>query len=480
MHLRLKKWLSSKQQELSSSGHEQSFFLYFKEQIEVGEHYCKAIKEIHQKMIDNELPEEIIISSEKDVRALLQDFEELALNFKKLEEEEKQKQLKIEEIITTEINLKHEIPIPEDNDSSFVSLQNHTLPHSEKTSFEDLTSEISNENSLKLENKNEKWVSNLAKNDSYYNLSSSQNNILTSGIGKLSIVEDYSASQSLSPENPSSGRIFSTIYSNSTLILNPPEQEKNSSCPTCGAAIKYRIQLSVQSSPFDYSFNQLPKLSHFKSKTLGLLSTPNFCYYKSLYYCDKKRCFDKDKAPIPWKVVQQFDTKKYSVSCESFHDIKSGMEHPFDLAKIHYGLYEKSKDLKNIQSLRKRLVPLANLLVTCQLPKTELFEPLGEKSYLIFKEDHYSLGDLLFAGKVYSILEPVYRKSLEHLSNCLKCQELGGFFCEICNHPKMIFPYQLESVTKCSECGNLFHSTCIPNLISFDCPKCARIRRYHF
>lgn len=50
------------------------------------------------------------------------------------------------------------------------------------------------------------------------------------------------------------------------------------------------------------------------------------------------------------------------------------------------------------------------------------------------------------------------------------CQK--GFICEICNNPKIIYPFEVHSTLQCRACQSVFHKSCKLNA---ECPKCARL-----
>jgi len=53
------------------------------------------------------------------------------------------------------------------------------------------------------------------------------------------------------------------------------------------------------------------------------------------------------------------------------------------------------------------------------------------------------------------------------------CQQLG-FHCEICKSPEVLFPFQLNRVSRCPRCSTCFHHRCFtPGL--HKCPKCLRV-----
>ncbi|XP_010722816.1 pleckstrin homology domain-containing family M member 1-like [Meleagris gallopavo] len=62
-----------------------------------------------------------------------------------------------------------------------------------------------------------------------------------------------------------------------------------------------------------------------------------------------------------------------------------------------------------------------------------------------------------------------------HVYSCDLCTQ-RGFICQICSSSDIIFPFQLDSTSRCKDCKTVFHRQCYHSTTS--CPRCERRRRY--
>eukprot|EP00960_Hanusia_phi_P007740 221622-Hanusia_phi.AAC.5 len=136
-------------------------------------------------------------------------------------------------------------------------------------------------------------------------------------------------------------------------------------------------------------------------------------------------------------------------------------------------IHQKVKQLEQIRNLRRK----AKLLRECQQEDRIAAVHLHEKDYLIADDDSLSLRDLdeIRNGKLKAFLESTIEPWIEHVMNrCLLCRE-KGYLCEvigsgkesvlslppqICNSKEVVFPFELDKVTKCEKCNAICHSAC--------------------
>jgi run domain Beclin-1 interacting cysteine-rich containing protein len=97
-------------------------------------------------------------------------------------------------------------------------------------------------------------------------------------------------------------------------------------------------------------------------------------------------------------------------------------------------------------------------------------------SYYTADVDLYSLDDLIQlrfgSGLPYKVKDIVI-KGIHHILNCELCKQLG-FHCEMCTRSDIIFPFQINRVSRCQKCSACFHLRCF-NARSNGCPKCQRL-----
>ena len=97
--------------------------------------------------------------------------------------------------------------------------------------------------------------------------------------------------------------------------------------------------------------------------------------------------------------------------------------------------------------------------------------------------DHYSLQDLMDvkSGELTEFLGKVLESFEEHIRECVLCAA-KGFFCELCDNKKVIFPFD-DAASRCHDCRGVFHRGCFAQSEagggsgSGQCPRCERRRR---
>ena len=97
--------------------------------------------------------------------------------------------------------------------------------------------------------------------------------------------------------------------------------------------------------------------------------------------------------------------------------------------------------------------------------------------------DHYSLQDLIDvkSGELTEFLGRTLDNFEEHIRGCVLCAA-KGFFCELCDNKKVIFPFD-DAASRCHDCRGVFHRGCFAQSEagggsgSGQCPRCERRRR---
>ncbi|CAD5115271.1 DgyrCDS4264 [Dimorphilus gyrociliatus] len=214
------------------------------------------------------------------------------------------------------------------------------------------------------------------------------------------------------------------------------------------------------------------------NRNIGLIyGEHKVCWFDKAYYCTE--CQGDDEYYIPSRILYNWDFNKYPVSKRNLQFIKM-IEHEgvLDIQKNSPFLYAISDGLKNLRKTRQRLCFCKDYLLNCSLSVREHFRKTAcPKEYYYCHVDTYSLYDLLALAKS-DVLErevhDMYTYAKKHIFECVLCRQ-KGFYCEICRNNEIIFPFELERVTKCNTCGSIFHKNCRNN--TSHCPKCQRLEQ---
>ncbi|XP_041356237.1 run domain Beclin-1-interacting and cysteine-rich domain-containing protein-like isoform X2 [Gigantopelta aegis] len=197
-----------------------------------------------------------------------------------------------------------------------------------------------------------------------------------------------------------------------------------------------------------------------------------YCEYLGKYFC--QCCHGNAIDHIPGRILQKWDFTKYYVSNFSRDLLARIQGDPlFSIQDINPVLYRRVKNLERVRDCRKQLHYLKSFIKICK-SASRLYEEMDKLPRHWFDDvNMFSLQDLLQVknGEMVSRMQIVVSHAVRHIKDCEFCQGLG-FICEICHNNKVIYPFQLHSVSVCSGCHATFHRQC------FDpgkCPKCVRI-----
>ena len=109
--------------------------------------------------------------------------------------------------------------------------------------------------------------------------------------------------------------------------------------------------------------------------------------------------------------------------------------------------------------------------------------PLLFRQHFVDDPDHYSLQDLIDvkSGELTEFLERTLENFEEHIRGCVLCAA-KGFFCELCDNKKVIFPFD-DAASRCPDCRGVFHRGCFAQSEAGSgsgngqCPRCERRRK---
>ncbi|XP_003707229.2 pleckstrin homology and RUN domain containing M1 [Megachile rotundata] len=203
-------------------------------------------------------------------------------------------------------------------------------------------------------------------------------------------------------------------------------------------------------------------------------SKAHVCSYSGSYYCSK--CMSQNEFIIPSRVIHNWDLKSYPVSKKAatyLHNCPILL----DLKLLNPRIYMAVDTMAQLQSLRIQLNLLRAYLFTCREPIIEsLQKKVTPRDYLYEHVHQYSVSDLLDIpnGTLAQQLQKVVEFARNHVVNCWLCSQ-KGFICEICNNPKVIYPFDMASTYRCGACNAVFHAECLN--ANKPCPKCERRRK---
>lgn len=205
-------------------------------------------------------------------------------------------------------------------------------------------------------------------------------------------------------------------------------------------------------------------------------SEARVCYYTGKYFCEN--CIHPDVFMIPSKVIHNWDFKRYTVSKKAATFLLEFQNHPLlNMKKINPLIYDGVEKMTQLLILRIKLNSLRNYLFSCREPVIkDLQKRVWPREYLYEKIHVYSISDLALIsnGSFASHLQKVITFAQNHVSDCWLCSQ-KGFICEVCRNPKILYPFNIESIFRCDVCFSVFHINCLTK--TDPCPKCERKKK---
>ncbi|XP_013416946.1 uncharacterized protein LOC106178352 isoform X1 [Lingula anatina] len=197
------------------------------------------------------------------------------------------------------------------------------------------------------------------------------------------------------------------------------------------------------------------------------------CTYDACYYCYE--CHENEETTIPAKIVHSWDFRKHKV-CKFNKDFLEQMEDEplINMKESNPRIYEHINEMNDVKLLRMQLRYLKTYLFTCNQNIAEEFKRMVWPKEYLFDHIHlYSLNDLyqVQSGQLSQSLKKVVKWAAKHVYECRLCSQ-KGFICEICDNPKVIFPFEIDSTIRCHSCKVVFHKSCKTEGVP--CPKCER------
>ena len=175
----------------------------------------------------------------------------------------------------------------------------------------------------------------------------------------------------------------------------------------------------------------------------------NVCRFSGDYFCCN--CMSPDEYLIPARVIHNWDLKRYPVSIKVAKYL-SECTMLLDLKILNPRIYTAVDSMAQLQTLRVQLNLLRAYLFTCREPIIESFQKqLAPRDYLYEHVHQYSVSDLpdIPNGTLAQQLQKVVEFAKNHVMNCWLCSQ-KGFICEVCNNPKVIYPFDMQSTYRVS------------------------------
>ncbi|XP_029428815.1 pleckstrin homology domain-containing family M member 1 [Rhinatrema bivittatum] len=207
------------------------------------------------------------------------------------------------------------------------------------------------------------------------------------------------------------------------------------------------------------------------------LGKARLCAFSGLYYCDS--CHQDDESIIPSRVIHNWDLGKRAVCRQALKFLTQIHCEPLiNMKSVNDSLYQHVEQLEEIGHCREKLKFLGDYLLTCRSGALkELSKRLDQRNYLLESPHAYSVMDLrqIAEGIFQVFLQSLIQFASDHVYHCDLCSQ-RGFICQICHQDDIIFPFQFDTTTRCSECKTVFHLTC-KNGVAL-CPRCTRWKKY--
>ncbi|VDN02282.1 unnamed protein product [Thelazia callipaeda] len=212
-----------------------------------------------------------------------------------------------------------------------------------------------------------------------------------------------------------------------------------------------------------------------------------YCDYYGRVFC--QRCHQGARSRIPARIIFQWNFKEYPVCDIAYRFLLDNRQQPvINASAIDSRFYNKVCRMKKIRELRIKLVHIWSYIRLCNIAEETITEHGNlyaifstVPKYMLSDADVYSIEDLenVRKGELFRVISPVVRFGQYHIEGCEHCRA-QAFVCELCDQKEdLLFPFQVEYVDRCEDCGSLSHQKCGSNRRKngIPCPKCVRIQQ---
>lgn len=204
---------------------------------------------------------------------------------------------------------------------------------------------------------------------------------------------------------------------------------------------------------------------------------PRQCDYTGGYYCPS--CHWNDEVIIPARVLHNWDFLPRKVCRASKQYLRLLFYRPIlCVESSNKYLLNFVEELSEMKKLRQEILLMKVYFLTCQAARqSKILLLLESRQHFVENADWYAMHDLveLVNERLLPVTVNIHANFASHIKvDCATCRG-KGYFCEICQKPEIVFPFDNICVL-CKECSNVFHKYCFAK-VDQNCPKCERKRR---
>lgn len=184
-----------------------------------------------------------------------------------------------------------------------------------------------------------------------------------------------------------------------------------------------------------------------------------WCSYFLRFCC--KDCISNEFCILPGYILKEWNFSLFSVSKLALSIIKEWYDKPNIKLKGTEKIVKYSFMLQSMIILKQKIHKVFDLM-KCSSKEHVVERILGDKVYLLMKENFFSLKDLFDLDKNHLLLKlgKLFDEMQKHiLEDCKECHYSGGK-CMVCLSDNKIFAYDIEKAFFCTHCRNLFHKKC--------------------
>lgn len=212
-----------------------------------------------------------------------------------------------------------------------------------------------------------------------------------------------------------------------------------------------------------------------------LFAEPFFCDYTGKYHCEACQ-LQQHRITMPFRVLRSWEFAEQPVSLDAREFLLAIDDLPlFKISEINQSLFNHVEDLRELDSLRKTLVGMSSLLLTCRQSRAEkILHKFQHHRHFLDSAllGYYSMHDLkqLHDGKLLPVMQECITLCESHITQKCKLCYGRGHLCEVCSSQDVIFGFQ-NGVWKCSICRRVFHLDCFQKTANGECPHCLRSQK---
>lgn len=210
--------------------------------------------------------------------------------------------------------------------------------------------------------------------------------------------------------------------------------------------------------------------------SLGVEEKGRRCSFNGYVYCSL--CHRNGQFYIPSRIIYAWDFKKYNVSNENLKFLQRIYDWPLiNIEELNVGIDQFTDELKRVKDLRRQSYYLTGYMFHCTSQGAAKFwKAMNARLYYFSHIDNYSIKDLVNVsfGSFRKTLQKINDSAIKHIYRCKSCQQ-RGFYCEVCQDPEIIYPFEIDKTIVCERCKNVYHVQCRADS-EMPCPKCTRIR----